>query len=1076
MRKNYTSTLHTGQQRHKTLLVCAALLLYPSWQSLGTALEAQERATTGTQQGEISGRVQSTSGEALIGATIRVVGKTIGTTTDAKGNFRLRGVATGDTLEISYVGMKKQTIKLGGRTKLEVKLEEDGLLEQVVVTGYQQVKRERMTGSVATLRSSDFKNLDVKSVDQVLKGTVAGVQTIASGRPGEDAKIRIRGTNTLGGNAAPIWIVDGMPLQGEAPAVNASSNLTAMLSQTGLGNISPDDIESINVLKDAAASAIYGARAANGVIVVTTKRGKEGPTKFNVTTHFGLTDRPTSNVRMMNTAEKIRFERELYSDFGPNAASLGRVTQLLHRADQGIITAQESEAEIASLQGTNTNWLREVYRPAWSTQVNLSLSGGSKRTQHYTALNLTNEQGTEYNNVYRRLSLSTKLNHALSSKLDLQTDLSVSYRTNQNTAMAIRPLEYAIYANPYERPDSPDLSWTIRPSRVHNGLTWTNLKIREEMERNTNYSKYLEATVSPKIEWQTPLEGLELSVQATLSASTTNTRSEVAENSYTSYENNWLRNNWQSVDLAPKQVRGSLEEGSFNRTSYALRSLAEYSKDFGEHHHLNLLAGAEASHSVSYSSGVYFPIFDMEHRVISYPELVEGTELKRVPFSRLGSTGRYENKLASLFFNATYSYRDRYALSSSLRYDGSDVIGNQNQFTPLWNVSGRWNLHNESWFNIKAINALSLRVGYGLTGSIDRTALPYVLMTFGDADLYDGVTTPTNFSYANPNIKWQTKRDFNIGLDASFLDDRFRFGVNYYHNEVIDLLDRSALPYSSGVGTITRNISSLVNKGVELELGAEIIRGSKFTWSVRGNVAINTNEVTKTFYRSIEEAPRGQTNQSARLIVQGYPQSAIFAYRFTGIDPTTGHTMAIGDDGQPFDMDLLINRTLNLQAPLVSYIGSSEPPVTGGFSTSLKYDRWVLDASFEFMAGHYIPTFNRFSSLSSSNRHISDQNRWRTPGDVAQRPALNYNSSAYDRYRYDANYERGDYLRASYITLGYNLPPTILNKLGIASARLSLTGSNLFTFTRYRGIDPSLMGQFGYPNSRKYSLSINLSF
>lgn len=1075
MRKHYTNSYYKGSSSHKTLLVCAALLLYPSIQPLSATLYAQNPSTT-SKQTEVSGKISSTSGEALIGVSIRVIGKTIGTTTDTNGNFRLRGVSANDALEVSYVGMKKQVVKLNGRNKLDIKLEEDGLLDQVVVTGYQQVKRERMTGSVATIRSSDFKNLDIKSVDQALKGTVAGVQTIATGRPGEDAKIRIRGTNTLSGNAAPIWIIDGMPLQGEAPSVNASSNLDAMLYQTGLGNIAPDDIESINVLKDAAASAIYGARAANGVIVVTTKRGKEGPTKINVTTHFGLTERPTSNIRMMNTAEKIRFEREIYNDLGNNSAWLGRVTQLLHRADQGLISQQEAETQIAALQGTDTNWLRELYRPAFSTQINVSLSGGSQRTQHYTALNLTNEQGTEYNNLYRRLSLSTKLNHALTTKLNLQTDLAVSYRTNKNSAASIDPLSYAVHANPYESPSAADLSWDVRPSRVHNGLNWTSLNVRKEMEENTNYSKYLEANIAPKLEWQTPLEGLKLTGQATLTASTNNTQSEIAENSYTSYTNNWLSGRWQYLDIAPVHVRGSLDERSYTRTSYALRALAEYEPKLGEHHHLNVLAGAEASHRVSYSSGAYFPIYDREHRVVAYPEFVEGVNLQTIPLSRLGSTGRYEDKLASLFFNATYSYRDRYAISSSLRYDGSDVIGNENQFTPLWNVSGRWNLHKESWFKLKAINYLSLRVGYGLTGSIDRNALPYVVMTFTDADLHDGVTTPRRFDYANPSIKWQTKRDFNIGLDAAFLNDRLRFGVNYYHNEVIDLLDRSPRPYSSGVGTITKNVSSLTNTGLEVELGADLIRANKFSWSVRGNVAFNTNEVTKTYRSSLEQVPRGYTNASSGLFVAGYPQSAIFAYRFSAIDPTTGHTLVIGDDGQPFDMDLLINRTLNLQAPQISYIGSSEPPITGGFSTSLKYDRWVLDASFEFLAGHYIQSFNKFSSLGSGNRHISDQNRWRTAGDIASRPALSYNSTAYDRYPLDVNYERGDYLRASYITLGYNLPPSLLSKIGIASARLSLTGSNLFTFTRYRGIDPSLMGKFGYPNSRKYSLSINLSF
>lgn len=1074
----YTKVTKTGGGNQKVgkviSFLCLMLALF-----IPNALLAQTRGSKQAVKSDpisVQAKVTNAEGEPLVGVSVKIVGTTEGVATDAKGTFKIPHISADAVLELSYVGMKKQLVKIAGRKQLTIVLQSDGLLDQVVVTGYQQVQRERMTGAVSTLKSSDFKNLDVKSVDQLLKGTVAGVQTIASGRPGADARIRIRGTNSLTGNATPIWIIDGMPLQGEAPEFSTSSDLEQVLYQSGIGNISPDDIESISILKDAAAAAIYGARAANGVIVVTTKRGQEGPTRVNITSHIGVTERPQSRVQMMNTAQKIRFERELYNDWGAAVTTYGRVTELLSLVDRGIVSSAEAEQKIKALEHICTDWFEELYRPAWSTQLNFSLSGGSKRTQHYTTLNLTNEQGIEPNNVYRRLYVSNKFNHMLTPKLNLQTNLSAVYRTNQSSAASFSPLRYALYANPYEQAEGYDQSWAMGYSRTQAGYAYPSFNAKRELMDNTNYSKYLEASLSPRLEWETPLKGLRLIGQTIVTASASNTQSELAEGSYANHVSNWLRGNWMYIDVPLKFNRGSLSERSYTRSSYTVKALAEYDEEFGKGHIVKLLAGAEASHRVAYGSDAFFPIFDRGHRVIGYPDIVQGTDLSKIPFSRLGGTSRSESKLASTFFNASYSYRDRYVFNASLRYDGSDVIGNENQFTPLGNISGRWNLHQEEWFKPGFINFMSFRLGYGLTGSIDRSALPYVLITFTDSDVYDGVTTPTRFTYANPSVKWQTKRDFNVGLDLGLADDRLRLGVNYYNNEVIDLLDRRSRPLSSGVSSIVQNVSSLVNKGWEIDMSGDLIRNDKLTWRLRANLALNANRVTKSYYSSLDDVPRGYKRRDDDLIVTGYPQGSVFAYRYRGVDPSTGHTLAADDKGKDFDMDELLNVTKKLVAPQVSYIGPSEPPIVGGFSTTLRYARWVLDASFEFMAGHYIRSFNYISYLGSGNRHISDQGRWRVAGDRAARPALTYNNSAYSEYPFDVNYERGDYLRASYISLGYNLPSNLVKKVGLQSLRLTLTGSNLFTLTRYRGIDPSLMGSIGYPNSRKYNFSINLSF
>lgn len=1054
-------------------LLCAQLLSFATPSELWAQKVATTQSATTKKTVSVRGRVQDKMKEDLVGVGVKILGTTRGTATDINGRFRLDAVPVGVTLEFTSLGMKPQRVKVTKEMTLSIVLEEDtNLLGELVVTGYQEVRRERMTGAVSTIRASDIKNIDVKSVDQILKGSVSGVAIQATGRPGEDARIRVRGTNSLSGNASPIWIIDGMPLQGEAPDVSSSSDLESSLMQTGIGNISPDDIESITVLKDAAASAIYGARAANGVIVIKTKSGREGKPRYSITAHYGVTARPESNIRMMNSAEKIRFEREVFQD---QAHITGRVGELLDDVSKGLISSQEAETEIARLSQINTDWFKTLYRQSQSMQVNASLSGGSQATKYYSSVNFLNEDGSELNNNYKRLRLNSKLQHDIAKNISIQADLSGTYRANQSTASIISPLRYAVYANPYETADGYDKSYDMRYSRLRPGHLWETLNVRDEMMRNTNSSRYLEASLNAQLVWRDILPGLTYTAHGVVSASSTNSRTIEGEHTYTNMNNNWLTNNRIYNELTREQVRGSLREGTFTSNSYTLRNTLAYALNLDDKHYIDAMAGAEASSRLMYSSSAYSPVFDELHRVVGDPKLPEGTDLNQIRLSSLTSTGKYESKLVSFFANATYSYRDRYVLSGSIRYDGSDIIGNSNQFTPLWNMSAKWNIHQESFLKAKWIDQLSLRVGYGFTGSIDKSALPFVIMRFTSSRLYDNVAAPSSFNYANPNIKWQTKRDMNIGAEASLWDQRLRLGVNFYNNFIFDLLDRRSRPYSSGVGSITQNVATLINRGWEIDLGVDLLRIKNLTWSVRGNVSINTNKITETFYKTLEEVP-SSSSRGGRILVQEYPVGGWFGYKFAGIDPITGHALAYQQDGSTFDMDQLGNVTLNLKAPTLTYFGESIPPITGGFSTNVAWKALTLNMSFEFQAGHLIPSFEQFRLLGTTNRHISDQARWRAPGDQTSLPPIGSTSASFANYTYDRNLESGNYLRASYLTLGYRLPHQWIGAIGLQGARVSFTASNLFTLTKYRGIDPALLGSFSYPNSRKYNISLNLEF
>lgn len=429
-----------------------------------------------------------------------------------------------------------------------------------------------MTGSVSTIKSADIAKLDVRSMDQILKGTMSGVVASYNGRPGSDVKLQIRGANSMSGSTDPMWIVDGMPITGTAPTYRGQQSLENMLTQSGIGDIAPSDIESITVLKDAAATAIYGARAANGVIVVKTKSGREGKPSYNAMVYFGITERPERNVRMMNSEEKLAFERTTFYD--TNNGQIGRGAYLLSQVQKGIITQAEADAEIARLQGINTDWFKQLYRVATNQQVSLSMSGGSKTTQYYNSFTFMNQNGTELNNNYKRATFSSKINHAFNDKLKLQTALDATYRNERQTGSAISTLTYAYAGNPYETPDGYDMSYDMTMSTVRPGLGWQTLNAVREMEENTRSSRYVGVRLNVKLDWTTPLEGLTYTSQASFNLASSSSRAEEGENTYTNYRRNWLRGLSNVRDLLPSQVRGSLTEGQSTSNAFTMALLS----------------------------------------------------------------------------------------------------------------------------------------------------------------------------------------------------------------------------------------------------------------------------------------------------------------------------------------------------------------------------------------------------------------------------------------------------------------------------------------------------------------------
>ena len=1044
------------------------------------------------QKVQISGSVVDTKGQPLPGVTILLKGTTVGCVTDSEGNFRLElPMRENIVLSFSFVGMKTIEVAYSGQKEMKVVLEEEITeMEQVNVisTGYYDIDKSKMTGAVEVVTAREIAGKGYTSIDEVLRGTLAGVSVMnVSGRPGAQAQIRIRGVNSLTGNMEPMWIVDGMPMQGNLPTsvgVGATDLENTVLT-SGIGNISPDDVESITILKDAAAAAIYGSRAANGVIVIKTKRGRVGKSYINVQSSFAISEAPKNRLEMMNSEEKIAFERSLYEDF-PNATLRGRASLLYKGIDEGTISRADAMAELENMRQINTDWFDEIFRVALNHKHVVTLSGGSETTQFYSSINYSNEQGVIPNNDYKHFGATLKLTHDFNRNLRILFDVSSSLRTEKSSASAVNPLYYATFANPYERPYDEngnyayDYSYEPELSKVKDGYMY-DFNMLKDLRENTAKTKYGSNQVNLQLEWKL-FEGFMYSLAGTVSNTSSYTRKEIAPGSYTSKVKSWILDLYSENEIPDNLNLGALQENTSRSFGWTVRNQIKYARELKEDHFVNIVVGHEVSAVESNSFMQYSPQYDVDKGLIGYPNL-DGVNAGDLDLDRLHETSKGQDRSVSVFATASYSYKDRYVVAGSSRWDGADIIGTDNRFSPLWNVSLKWNMHEENFMkSCRFVNVLSLRGSYGFTGSIDRNAYPFTLMTYGSLRYYDGIQLPIDVMPGNPSVKWQKKEDRSIGLDFSLFNYRINGTVNYYCNDVNNLLGDKKIPYSTGRGSVVANLSSLRNSGWEFSLNTVNIDHENFRWTTSFNIALNDNKITDAFYEKISDL----YTIRRKYQIEGYPVNAWFGFKTAGINPQTGEYMIYTDakdedghpKGYPYGNGYIADGS-TYSTENAYYLGEAEPPISGGFGTTLTYKHLSLNAQFAFMTGHKIKSFKSYNgslmNASRLNQLKTEANRWRKPGDITNVPKYTTSTATLSLLEItDDKLEDGSYLKCNLISLGYNLPSNLCQKLGLSQLRCTFNVHNLFTWTKYRGIDPETLGAFGYPSAKKYMFTLNL--
>jgi hypothetical protein len=701
-----------------------------------------------------------------------------------------------------------------------------------------------------------------------------------------------------------------------------------------------------------------------------------------------------------------------------------------------------------------------------------------------------------------------KLSNYFRKNLLLRFNLYSTIKKNVEGQSVVDPFTYATFANPYEKPYNADgsyaadLTYVLTSSDVadlYSGYDKFNMLNELYSNKKTDAYGNVRAQLSTEYSF---LKSFRFTGTGTYTYSTVHTMDEAAPGTYRSKVNNWMKLVFPDITssgIPDSYNNGYLRESSGRRSDYAVRGQLEYNKNINKHFIQALVAeefGGSNNYQFYHLNPVYYPSTD----IAGYPDMYSFFAANRLNLKALGGTSFLEDKYASFISSASYSYNNRYVFNGSFRSDGVSILGNDNQFSPLWSVGAQWNLHNENFLkNNSIINRLVLRAGFGYRGSINRQGVyPFSYYNMNPSgSTYNNVLYASTITYGNPVLKWEKKQNKDLGLEMSFFKGRLNSEISYFNEKIVNLLDQVQVPASSGRTSTMENFSSLRNKGIELAVRGEIIKNKDFLWEVSANLAHIENEVLSTYNSSAPSQAQGELNFNTKFVA-GYPVDSWFGLKYSGIDPNTGHVMAWArkqirneNNGKVFFTyeDKEIDVTSTTYTDIITqyrpyYLGSKQPDVYGGFQNRFVYKSWDLFASFTFASGNKILGFNeRWSApdarssdtkISRVNRLKENVNRWRSPGDITNVPQYYLTANAFNSVFTDYDLQSGSYLKCQSLGLNYRIPRLILDKWGISNAMIGLTVSNLFTLSNYIGTDPETQTAFGYPNTRMYTLNFQI--
>ena len=972
----------------------------------------------------VSGTVLDKSGESVIGASVVVKGTTNGTITDFDGKFTLSNVPNNASLEISFVGYKTQVIPVQGKNTFNVTMVEDTeVLDEVVVVGYGVQKKSDVTGAMARVGEKELKAMPVKNALEGMQGKTAGVDITSSQRPGEVGSINIRGVRSITADQGPLYVVDGMIIQ-----------------NGGIENINPSDIESIDVLKDASATAIYGSRGSNGVVLITTKSGRKGKTTVTYDGSYGIQSQ-IKKLEMMDATEYMMFYNE----------------QQLNNAGKEFFTADE-----IAFAGKGTDWQELVYKDAPLQTHSLSIAGGNDKTKFYVSGSLFLRDGIIKNSSYDKYNVRSNIDHKINDKFNAGANLSYT-RTNKSMKSSGGGnrggslIGASISAPPTLFPYNEDgsynnlqLAYPFMSNALFNPLNLINETSSKTKADLVNVNGFLEYK---------PIRGL--SLKATIGVETLN---------YTS-------NNYNSSRYLYGASSASLS--SNQQTTIVNENIMNYDLTVHDDHNLNFMGGFTYQQYLGTSFGASGTDF--------ISDAPEAWGLGAAANFGTPSSGYTKWVLMSYLARANYSYKGRYMATVSFRADGSSRYSEGNKWGYFPAAALAWRISDEAFFkDISWLSDLKLRLGYGETGS---TAInPYStlnMLSQGKAALGSGLVTSYAPSSTLPSeLKWETTSQWNIGLDLSLFKSRLRITADYYDKTTRDLLNNVSLPTSSGYTTTVKNVGKMGNRGFELLVEGDVFQQKEFSWTLSANLGLNKNKIKELYGgQDIYGSTVGlaYVEDFVTLLREGEPLGVYYVYHDTGFDENGNMTYEDKDGNGVYDNN-------------DKYIaGSPHPDFTYGINSSLTFKDFEFSFFLYGSQGNDVynvtETANYDMGMGLNLRREVFNSHWSSTNTAEQnlmakypRPAANHNIKHSDRF-----VEDGSYLRLKNIMLGYNLPVKKWNvKNWLSAIKVYVSAQNLFTITGYSGMDPEVNSWGGdtnagldyltYPNVKTITFGVKVQF
>ena len=1045
----------------KVVLICLFLSVF------STAWAAVEQTSSKIT---VTGVVKDVQGEPLIGATIKIKGSAVGTVSDFDGNYSLANVPVNGVLEFSYVGMNSIEISVSGKKVVNAVLSDaTQLLDQVVVIGYGSVKKSDLTGSVATVKPEALSDIPANSVEGLLQGRAAGVQVINSSQdPGAGSTVRIRGNSSLRGSNSPLIVVDGFPL-GDAG---------------DLKQINTDDIVSMEVLKDASASAIYGSRGANGVIIVTTRRAKEGTT--------------TVSVKQQLTFSEFSSKLDLWRDpvmmamLNNEGRVNGGLQPLYIGANNSAGVYYPSIEELQTTWTTNTRWDELVFRDApVSNNTTVSVSSANEKTSFNLSANYYTDQGMYIDDDYSKGGYNLNVSHKIYKNFTIRASniLYLGNRNNNGGMAYWRNPIYPVYNEDgtYYQTTAQDYSHPIA--------------IREHKKDKT---KMLDVISSGAFEWQV-IPQLRLTSQLNYKYGK-------------STNDQYLPQKYTQVGT---ENRGRGVIGNTENQNFVSETFANYSQMFGKHE-----VGAMVGHSYEWYQyrDSYLTANGFVNEALGNENMGAGEKANNII-----SNGFSKSKLVSGMARLNYTYDNKYLLTATFRADGSSKFGKNNKWGYFPAVSAAWRVGEEDF--IKKLNVFSdlkFRIGYGLAGnnrigSYNSLALMSSIITAMGDQLTPGYASK---QIPNPDLKWEANKTFNMGVDLGFLNQRITVSPEFYINRSSNLLLNAQLPYSSGYQSMLINAGETKNVGVELTVNTVNFSTKKFSWNTTLTLSHNKNSVKALTGEAVQlyEAKFG-FNQNTHRIAVGEPLGQFYGYITEGLyqvddfnydASTQTYTLK---DGVPYHGDkgrirpgMWKFKNLTGDDNVIdendkTVIGNAQPKFYGGLNNSFTYKGFDLSIFLTFSYGNEVLNatklvtskvgslnYNALDVMNSSNRWMtinSDGRKVTDPGELAalnagKTVAAYHDAQQGDNYIHSWAVEDASYLKLSNVTLGYTFPKNLIARVGLKNLRLYATGNNLLTWTKYSGFDPEVSTMksgltpgvdFGaYPLSRSFIFGLNVAF